>query len=592
MAITNTFAAISLVCLHQSTWGFAPSYTTKHTTSPTSVRPRSHVEWQLNYNPNDVDSFGPDYYTDNVPPFSEYEDEASRKRRMEMVRKIRKAFYSNAQMEDGTNPPHNNAKIEYGSSMIHNLPVLTAKDMEEITSKEVTAILPGYQYVWNIHSTEHCHMFHTILAKETPRFFACLSKYDVLSDGPRYATLMRITDHRFQDDDGRIVLAVQAMDRLRVVDLTSPYMPIQRGDFQIWPEIELIREKLNGAFPDDHVVCDGVEEEDCNIKTVDPTGVSQAALAASAAESYRCRKFEYAPVFLTEKPKGPDDAHSLHSSPNDSKATQMIKAGIRKQQNEESKYETDYLSVIELVNYDAIAYRSLIDAAAVNAQAIKNFWTIQESDQEQQMIEEEELFASLSKPILGSKDASFTIDSTQGDDFLPDFSTFANAPSNEGVAMMEYHLWKSLDELIRLLNKVSTTPVPLSSQLMALLPKRNDWPQEFVLDEYSKSMLSQTGPIVRVDDITKQSRSAVYDSSGYSSLRRALRLSNSVWLLLDGLAVTGADPQPPSRAEVLAMKSIFERLNVAKQVLDGVNEVLRRLIPHIKKDEKNDGKEK
>ena len=66
-------------------------------------------------------------------------------------------------------------------------------------------------------------------------------------------------------------------------------------------------------------------------------------------------------------------------------------------------------------------------------------------------------------------------------------------------SLVEYHLWKSLDELIRLLNAVSTTPVPLSSQLMALLPKRNDWPEDFVLDEYSKSMLSKTGPIVRID---------------------------------------------------------------------------------------------
>lgn len=584
MTITNKFTAISLVCLKKSTWGFAPSYTTK---SPTSVR--NSVGWQLNYNPNDVDSFGPHYYTDNLPPFSEHEDEASRKRRMEMVRKIRKAFYSNAHIDDETDLPDSNTKVEYGSSVIRNLPVLSTEDMKEITSKDVTAILPGYQYVWNIHSPEHSHMFHSILAKEAPRFFACLSKYDVLSDEPRHATLMRIADHRVEDDDGRIVLAVQSMDRLRVVDLSSPYMPIQTGDFQIWPEIELVRENLNGAFPDENVICDGVEDDGCNIKTVDPTGVIQAALAASAAESYRCRKFEYAPVFLSVKPKGPDNAHSLHSNPNDSKATQMIKDGIRKQQNEEHNYKTDYLSLIELVNYDAIAYRSLIDAAAVNSQAIKNFWTVQESDQHQHMVEEEELFANLSKPIFYFEDASFTIDSTQGDEFLPDFSTFANAPSNEGVAMMEYHLWKSLDELIRLLNKVSTTPVPLSSQLMALLPKRNDWPQEFVLDEYSKS---QTGPIVRVDDITKQSRSAVYDSSGYSSLRRALRLSHFVWLLLDGLAVTGADPQPPSRAEVLAMKSIFERLNVAKQVLDGVNEVLRRLIPHIKKDEKNDGKEK
>lgn len=168
------------------------------------------------------------------------------------------------------------------------------------------------------------------------------------------------------------------------------------------------------------------------------------------------------------------------------------------------------------------------------------------------------------------------------------FVSAINWSHSSRKSIVEYHLWKSLDELIRLLNTASKSPVPLSSQLLALLPKRNDWPEEFVLDEYSKSMLSKTGPIVRIDDITKQSRSSVYDNTGYSSLRRALRLSHAVWLLLDGLAVTGVNPPPPSRAQVLAMESIFERLEVSKAVLDSVNEVLRNMIPHINKDGKED----
>ena len=475
-------------------------------------------------------------------------------------------------------------------SVIHDLPVLDIKDLSIITgndAKKCNAMLPGYQYKWNIHLTDHIHMFHSILAKDGQWFFACLSEYDIYNgDTTRYATLMRITDYRFMDEDGRIVLLVQAMDRLRVVDLSPSYL-IPTGDFQFWPEIELVRDNLNSAFPDKEDICTQPDDTECLDELVEPNSVTLAAMSASAAESFRCRNFEYAPVYLTEKPKGPDENKSLQNKPNDSKATQKIKDQMKKKEDG-NKYETDYLDVIELVNYDAIAYRSLIDASAVNAQAIKNYWMNQENDQQPIMVQEEELFANLSKSILDFRRATFTIHTNEGDEHLPDFSTFANAPSNEGVTMMEYHLWKSLDELIRLLNRVSSTPIPLSSQLMALLPKRNDWPKEFVLEEYSKSMLAQTGPVSRVDEITKQSRSSANDSTGYSPLRRALRLSHAVWLLLDGLAVTGANPPPPSRAEVLAMESIFERLSVAKKVLDGVNEVLRRLIPHINK---SDGKE-
>lgn len=582
----NRITAITLACLPQS-FGFAPP---KSNNSWYGVRCRSS-SWRLKYNPNDANAPSQSLIED-VPPFSEHESESARKRRMEMVRKLRATFYSDTHpKEDHLKLPDRNTapKLAYGSSMIHNLPVLTTEDLHEITSNDIKAILPGYQYVWNIHSSQHSHMFHTILAKdEGPYFFACLSEYDPFSDRPQYATLMRICDHRFRDEDGRIVLAVQAMDRLRIKKLSSPYISFQTGDFQIWPENELIREKLSGAFPNEQAMCDELQDTECITQSVDPNSVCNAAIAACAADSYRCRTFEYAPIYLTEKPKGPDDAHSLHSSPSDSKATQLVKEGIKKQEQDESKYEIDYLKVIELANFDALAYRSLIDASAVNAQAIKNFWTHANSDLEQSSFaDEEELFAKLANFDDASNEATFTIGSNQKDQFPTDFATFANAPSNEGVAMMEYHLWIRLDELIRLINKVSNSPVPLSSQLLALLPRRSDWPDEFILDEYSKSMLSQTGPVVRIDEITKQNRSTVYDNTGYSSLRRALRLSHSVWLLIDGMAVTGVEA-PPSRAEVLAMETIFERLSVATHTLDSVNGVLKRLIPHTKKDNKDE----
>jgi hypothetical protein len=466
---------------------------------------------------------------------------------------------------------------------------LSTHDVSEIMSKDVTAILPGYQYVWNIHSARHIHIFHSILANDGPWYFGCVAE-ELSSRNPICATLLRITDHRFLDEDGRIVLAVQGLDRCRVVGKHGA-----TSDLQIWPEEELVTDKLNGALESSRSFFSSMSDEQLfegmstNQPRADHATLSQAAIAASAAECYRCRKFEYAPVYLTEKPKGPDKTQALQSKPRDSNATKKIKDAIRNQ--EETKYETVFLSITELVNYDAFAYPSLIDASAVNSQALKNFWKNMSSKTQTEYIDEEVMFSSL-MPEHGSKAASFTVDTEYCDQ---SFSTSRKLPptlSSEGVEMMEWHLWKSLDEMIRLLNMAASANVPLSSQLLSLLPKRNDWPPEFVLEEYAKSLAMSgntvdtafSSPCARIDDVTKRNVTSTNNSTNYPSLRRALRLSHAIWMLLDGLAVSGFKPPPPTRAEVLAMESIGERLATAKAVLDGVNRVLRTLIPHIKKD--------
>ena len=48
-------------------------------------------------------------------------------------------------------------------------------------------------------------------------------------------------------------------------------------------------------------------------------------------------------------------------------------------------------------------------------------------------------------------------------------------------------------------------------------------------------------------------------------------------MLLDGLSITGTDF--PSRSDVLKMSSILVRLEAAKQTIDGVNDILKQLIP-------------
>jgi len=78
---------------------------------------------------------------------------------------------------------------------------------------------------------------------------------------------------------------------------------------------------------------------------------------------------------------------------------------------------------------------------------------------------------------------------------------------------------------------------------------------------------------VRLDVITSS------NPTSYSSMRRAQRLSYAIWLLLDGVAMTGAEPSPPTRYEVLEMRSIEQRLDTSKQVLEGINEILEKMIP-------------
>ena len=80
-SVMNRFTALTLIYLQQSTWGFAP---------PHKAQNPSPYFSRLSYG----SSPEPEYYTNDVPPFSKHESESSRKQRMEMVRQLRKALVS------------------------------------------------------------------------------------------------------------------------------------------------------------------------------------------------------------------------------------------------------------------------------------------------------------------------------------------------------------------------------------------------------------------------------------------------------------------------------------------------------------------
>ncbi|KAL7547926.1 hypothetical protein ACHAWF_011194 [Thalassiosira exigua] len=557
---------------------------------------------------------------DDVPPFSSAESARDRARRMEMARELQKAFYKEPDASSSSSSSSSDLMIptpatnaNEASASLFDLPTLTTRD--GIKGADESALLPGYQFVWDVHHPRHSHMFHKILAGPAPWHFAHVSlpekppragggdgadggkapvadsfrsyhdlRRELNSASPVYGTLLRITDRRFRDEDGRIVLAVQAIDRIRVRDAaSSPGGAYLRANAQVAPDEESIRTHypralltsasyLAGRGDDDAMGDDDSDEEDLS------SVVRGAARAAAAADARRLRRFEYLPVFLQEKPRRPSDAASIRSKPGDSRATKVVQDAVREQEREREEANgggPEYAEVVRICGYDAFAYSSLGDAEAAASKALEAHWETlaEERKARRRSAEEEDPF--------GARDSPPSI--------LPELPPSCDGPpaSVESATTMEYRVWTALDEMIRLLSAAASATVPVPSQLLGLLPQRSDWPREFVLENYAKSMATSGssigsafhGPFVRVDRI------ASVDPSAYSPLRRAQRLSYTIWLLLDGLKGTGAEPGLPSHEEILATESVERRLGAAKEALEGINAVLKKMIPEKRKDD-------
>ena len=598
----------------------------------------------------------PKNYNEDAAPFSELESEQDRARRMEMVRELQKIYYkdhpdssvstttttessqtssSSSPIQPKTTTPQSSSSnaLSYGEYVLRNLPTITSHD--GIKTADNTAILPGYQFVWNIHNPQHCHMFHSILSGPAPWYFAHVyleenqigertidnieSYNDIQAQlssspgngngsAPLYGTLLRITDRRFHDEDGRIVLAVQAIDKIRIHRVSSlpGTSPFLCTDVQLAPEEELMKMYFDKALMssasflsrsqqgddhDDNDGDDGNNENDDDTLLSSPSAVSGAARAAAVADSIRCRKFECHPIFLEEKPRKPKNIDALEAKSSDSNATRKIKDALRKKQEEEKEAEA-YMSVVQLINYDAFAYGSLEDSESVTTQSLKAYWETlaRELTMSRSLSSEEDLFSGRNVDD-DSSSSSLLLLEEEGPEMS---SSSPSSTSVEAVEMMEYHVWRSLDTMIRLLSMASAATLPLPSQLLGLLPKRDDWPKDFMLEgastalEHSGSTVGTTfkSPFVRVDQITKASSlssspppSSSSQQRQYSSLRRSQRFSYVIWLLLDGLQISGFDPPPPTRKEVLNMTSILKRLEAAKYTIDGVNGILKQLIP-------------
>jgi hypothetical protein len=586
----------------------------------------------------------PDNYNDDAPPFSDKESPRDRARRMSMARELQSIYYKapspppppTLQTSSFIQQPttqmkkwnDSNNSLVYGSTVLRNLPTITTHDGID-GEHALSAILPGYQFIWNIHNPQHCHMFHSILSGPAPWYFAhvqlpnvtpttsttstttidpsfhegqgttaiidSMESYNSIQNRlkfdntPLFGTLLRVTDRRFQDDDGRIVLAVQAIDRVRVHNVASMPGTFLTTDVQMAPEIELMHEFFDKAIMSSASYISSLGDDASDITDVEDGDrdalVRGAARAAAAADAYRTRRFEYLPIVLEEKPT---------RLRNDRIASKSPQSPVDNDKQSETKLldegGPEYVSVVQLCNYDAFESSSLENTDLVTAQALKTYWERLAMEKSRSTTSSSEVYSDLVCDNESSAPStSFflpELDSSSSSAPMP-FSSGTCLSSEESVAAIEIRVWCSLDEMIRLLSVAAAgADVPIPTQLLGLLPIHNNWPSNFALETFAASLAASSSavigtafksPFVRVDQIVASVPSSSIIST-YSPLRRAQRLSNAIWLLLDGLAMMGADPPPPPHDEILAM-NIEERLNAALQTLDGINFILKKIIP-------------
>jgi len=346
--------------------------------------------------------------------------------------------------------------------------------------------LPGHQDVLNVHQWQYRHMFRTLLAGPKPWIFGHLyleggtknlnskeySLGDKNSKAARVGTLMRVCDYTEVEEDGRMILAVQALDRFRVIRSTpssSGPLSYNSATVELLPDREDLGRHAAGAPA-----------------SLDAIGVAKAATAASAAEGSRWRPFEFRHVTVSA------------------------------------------------------------------------------------------CLSGVSGPI-GL--AGFDVDASAGP--APYDSRGMSPASRAGAAAVvaeEMNLWIKIDEMIRLLVRVNPRlrirellPPQIVGLLPTYTPDGHDWPEGFELVGYASVLGMEPGAqFVRV--------STAAGKGSYPELRRARRLSYTVWFLLEKVGACGEGTDGPGRQEVLLMRDVADRLRAASEALKGHNGALRRVL--------------
>jgi hypothetical protein len=357
--------------------------------------------------------------------------------RSDLIKQLQKSFYMN---EETANVPSK------GNAVMKSVPLYRAEYTE----------LPGYQNVLHIHDPSDTIFFQKIIhSKGYPKYFGHINKFSNSED--TVGTLCQISDHRHIEEDGSLILIVQALERFVVKDFVQE-LPYTIADLSVTPDEELI--DFYGEV-------------------------------GAVQEAFRLHPYETRRIFVS------DCAYDS---------------------------ERDSIGVSPICNYEG------------------SFG----------------LLRPLEKENLDS------------DEVLR-------------ILQLEQTLWLKLDEMVQVLNHLVSSPssetqgVPIPTRLLGLLPQHPPvpWPRKFVLEEYATKLKSEhalvgtftQSPFVRVDDLV-----------GYPVLRRAQRLSFTVWTLTNTIAEIIGTNDSLTQQDILEMDSTEERLEAAMAKIEVIIDISRQLL--------------
>jgi len=490
-----------------------------------------------------------------------------RSARMELVRKLQKSFYQpddafkdSQDEESSTIPQQGQHQDEFNPNIIHHLPLWRVQWTE----------LPGFQNVLNVHVPHYTHMFRTMFGQkpEPPWYFGHL----YLEDGSEnlnnrdYAldpdpvtgesrtkaelvgTLMQVVDYKENEEDGRLMLVVQGLEKFKVVNPSAVSTPNDNCDTS-YAESDEIDEN-----------CDPFEMQ-TKEKWNHPYATATVELIPDQ-ELIEHHYFRYKSESKYDKILW-NEAHILAMS----EAFHWHSFEFRKVKTEECLQGGGGIS--PLTNFDSLKASSLESSSAITILDTLN--SFQEQMKKLDPVTE-------GGPLLQNNV-----------DHKPSISVNLDI-RNSAVPDMEYQVWVALDRMVRLLiqaNPYKNVNVPVPAQMLNLLPTKpptnrmevKKWPGFFQLHKFAETLSMNENALIGTATKTPFVQVDSLNLTSYPDLRRARLFSYVVWFLLHRFMLTlGDDDAELTRQKLLETDSIYERLKLAKLKLEYINAKLKSML--------------
>jgi len=159
-------------------------------------------------------------------------------------------------------------------------------------------------------------------------------------------------------------------------------------------------------------------------------------------------------------------------------------------------------------------------------------------------------------------------------------------PTEDDALDMEYEVWVEIDALASILSKLNpkaNTEMPIPTQILGLLPEeeeRRPWPKGFKLQIYAKKISNAYSLLEKLSQIKvdKGKPHLPKTGAGYPRLRRARRLSYTIWALLDTILGDTFIREGIPKQEILEMNTTTARLQAALLRVREINSTLRQVL--------------